>query len=113
MISSHATLHSTYAHEPEMAEVLALYVAQLPGQVRQLHALLNSQRLGELRRLVHQIKGSAGGYGFMCITDAAASAEWLLDNSASIDRVPRAIGELSDLMRSVEGFDAHDRTGPP
>lgn len=100
-------LRSSFAHEPEMTEVLAQYVAGLPRQARLLQTFLTEHRLLELRKVAHQIKGSAGGYGFMPVTHAADYVERMLHDHMSIEDIARGVRELLDLLRSVEGFDPH------
>jgi len=66
---------SEFVDDLEMREVLASFVGGLGGQIGRARAALDAGDLETLQRIAHQLKGAAGGYGFMCITDAAASLE--------------------------------------
>jgi signal transduction histidine kinase/ActR/RegA family two-component response regulator/HPt (histidine-containing phosphotransfer) domain-containing protein len=98
-------LRSTYADDDAMREVLEQFVAELPGHVRKLTHLMESERLEDLRRLTHQLKGAGGGYGFAGITEYAARAEKGIKTQATIDQVRADVNELVGLIRSVEGYD--------
>ena len=58
-----------------MIELVALFVAGLPAKLDRVeHALTDNDTL-TVAGVAHQLKGSAGGYGFMPITVAAAALE--------------------------------------
>jgi CheY-like chemotaxis protein/HPt (histidine-containing phosphotransfer) domain-containing protein len=99
-------LRSAYADDEAMKDVLQEFVADLPGHVRRMTDLLEAQRLDDLRKLTHQLKGAGGGYGFFAITDYAARAEQSIKTQAALDRVRAGVNELVELIRSVEGYDA-------
>lgn len=69
-------LASTFADDPEMAELVRAFVARMPARIEEMRAAAADPNGDELlRRLAHQLKGSAGGYGFPTITDAAGKVE--------------------------------------
>jgi HPt (histidine-containing phosphotransfer) domain-containing protein len=67
---------------------------------------LEHEQLEELRRIVHQLKGSGGGYGFSAITHEAAKAEQVLRSSPQLQEVETVVRSLADLVRRVEGYQA-------
>jgi HPt (histidine-containing phosphotransfer) domain-containing protein len=69
-------LLSLFADDPDMTELVRGFVARMPARIEEMRAAAadpNGEEL--LRRLAHQLKGSAGGYGFPTITDAAGKVE--------------------------------------
>ncbi len=110
------TVRSTFAGDPDMAEALAEYVANLPGQVDELLSLLERRDAEPLRRMVHQFKGSGGGYGFAAISGTAAKAERQILAGAAGDVVAASVNELVAVIRGVEGYAAtsttHSRSDP-
>jgi CheY-like chemotaxis protein/HPt (histidine-containing phosphotransfer) domain-containing protein len=106
------TLRSTFAGDADLADVLREYVANLPKQVDELLSLLERRDADALRRMVHQFKGSGGGYGFAAITDAAAKAERQLIAGAAGDVVAASVNELVAVIRSVEGYAGTLQTKP-
>ncbi|MCI0652460.1 MAG: Hpt domain-containing protein [Planctomycetes bacterium] len=68
-------LISDYANDPEMVELVAMFVAEFPERIRALREAFAKRDLRELASLAHQLQGAAGGYGFMTITEQAALVE--------------------------------------
>jgi len=66
---------SRYASDPEMSELVGLFVDELPARVSSMRAAWDNQRLRDLERLAHQLRGAGMGYGFKAISDAAGSLE--------------------------------------
>ena len=107
-------LRSTCADAPEMLELVEGFVAEMPALVAELSRLADAagaDDLRQLQRLVHQLKGSGGGYGFMPVTDRAAAVETLLRDGGDLPALRRSLGELTDLLRTLDGFGgAQERT---
>ena len=103
-------LRSIYRDDPDMAVVLEKFVSELPAHVQSLSTMLRERDLEELRRTVHRLKGSGGGYGFDAITDSAASAEKTIRSTDSLDQITDAVHQLIDLVRHVEGYDPGKET---
>lgn len=90
-------LLSDYAGDPDMAELVEDYVSHLPDRVIAINTALASEQLDDLRTLAHQVKGSAGGYGFMPITNQAATVEMLLKGQGELDQIRKEVDVLIDL----------------
>lgn len=94
---------SDFAGDPEMVELVELFVGELPARIRALESAWNERRIQNLSRLAHQLKGSCSGYGFPDIGSAAGSLEERLrqaadaDASASLSRVATEFRTLVDL----------------
>ena len=69
------SISSDLADDEEMIELVALFVAGLPAKVDRLVQARNDNDGATILAVAHQLKGSAGGYGFMPITVAAAALE--------------------------------------
>src|SRR5208282_4397416 len=105
LLSAQRTLAKHYADNEAVQRVLPGYVEDLPKRVAEMSAYLAARRLEELRRIVHQMKGSGGGYGFPDITHAAASAESSIKAHVEIEKIEMSVKELCTLIRSVEGYE--------
>ena len=55
----------------DMLELVEMFVASLPDRIAAIEKAIDTRDLATLARLVHQLKGAAGGYGFPSITEAA------------------------------------------
>ena len=76
--SSHASeksLASNFASDPAMAELIAFFAGDLDHRIQDIRRSLEENNLDALNRLAHQLKGSAGGYGYPSIGHAAAKLE--------------------------------------
>jgi signal transduction histidine kinase/CheY-like chemotaxis protein len=65
-------LTSSFADDPDMVELVRRFAASLPERAA---AMKEAAGTAVLPRLVHQLKGAAGGYGYAEITTAAARLE--------------------------------------
>jgi len=85
-----------------MREVLSRFVSSLEDHSRELEAASRDSDLDRIRWKAHQLKGSAGGYGFDSIGDAAAELEACsLSMEADLSLVRERVEDLIQLCRSV------------
>jgi HPt (histidine-containing phosphotransfer) domain-containing protein len=68
-------IQSQLANDPEMVELIDLFVGELPKRIASLTEAWRTQEFQSLQRLAHQLKGSCAGYGFPAIGKAAATVE--------------------------------------
>src|SRR5689334_17450419 len=60
--------YSTLADDPDMAELLALFVSELPQRLVDIRQAAQGHNWQEVRRLAHQLRGAGGSYGFPLLT---------------------------------------------
>lgn len=77
---------------PELAQLLededtrllvAQYASEMPDRIKLLQQAIAARDYAWLKRLAHQIKGSAGLYGFPELSAKAAQLESLINNQQS------------------------------
>lgn len=68
-------VRSRYADDPTMRAIVARFASALPERSDRLRQALLKADLDALNSLAHQLKGTAGGYGFDSISSAAAELE--------------------------------------
>lgn len=78
-------LLSVFEHDPDMGEIVALFVSEMPERANELRGAIESGNLDRAATIAHQLKGAAGGYGFEELGDIAAAAEQALKALASTD----------------------------
>ena len=100
-----APLHSEFANDPDLSEVLGEFVKGLPAQVTRLQQLLADENFSELRRTVHQVKGAGGGYGFPQISHVALRAEEHVKSGAPLESITSQVDRLVRNIRQVQGYD--------
>jgi PAS domain S-box-containing protein len=100
------TIKSSMASYPGMAAIIIELVQGLPGEVQKMKTALAGNDMDALRRVVHQLRGACGGYGFDAVTAVAAAAEESIKNAAPAAEVSAKVGALINLISRIEGFDA-------
>ena len=81
--SPSAPLQSEFAGDPDMLELIEMFVGELPQRSAALQRAWSQTNLGELQRLAHQLKGASAGYGFPSLGHAAAAGEHTLRSCES------------------------------
>ncbi|MFN7020297.1 MAG: Hpt domain-containing protein [Phycisphaerales bacterium] len=100
-------IRSTFADDPDMRELVKLFVSELPSKLAEVLSALESEDLDGLRSRAHMLRGSCGGYGFAQIGAAAGRIESELialsadgvERDSSIQSVRKQVAELADLCR--------------
>jgi HPt (histidine-containing phosphotransfer) domain-containing protein len=69
------TLYSELRDDPDFTELVDAFIAGLPMKIARLEQAYRNGALLDLARLAHQMKGSAGGYGYPSISLAAHEVE--------------------------------------
>jgi len=98
-------LYSSLAHDPDMAELLGMFVDDLPDRVQMLLDQLQASDSEGLWRTAHQLSGAAGSYGFQEITVEAASLEGALREGRPEQEIAAAVNSLVDLCRRARAGD--------
>ena len=92
-------IYSTLASDPDLSDLVTMYVDEMPERIEQIQDAHRSNERETLIRLIHQLKGAAGSYGFATLTDAAAVVEQKLLDAA--DDAESAINELLQMCSNV------------
>ena len=92
-------LLSDYADDPDMLELVEMFVNEMPQRVSAIEEAVNSSNRASIANLAHQLKGAAGGYGFGVITEAAAIVETEARSQKQMDELQRSINDLLSLCR--------------
>ena len=88
--------YSTLASDPDLAEIVEMFIDEMPDRIASLKSEFKTSDWNELGRLAHQLKGAAGSYGFGQITTLAASLEVAIRQSQGELAVNAAFEQLID-----------------
>ena len=99
------SIRSTMMDYPGMARIIVEFVQGLPEEVRKLKDFLKAEKPDELRRVVHQLRGACGGYGFDGLTEVATAAENAIHAADNVEIVTRHINSLIEMIRRIEGYE--------
>lgn len=91
-------LQSEFASDPDMSELIDLFVTELPARVDSIVAAFRSGDADVVKRISHQLKGAAGGYGFPTMGEAASVVERTLKTSADPQQ---ALASMTDQVRAL------------
>jgi CheY-like chemotaxis protein len=95
-------LVSDLAKDPEMAEIIQVFLEWLPGRIEALEGLrakLDSKEVKEVGDLAHELKGAAGSAGFKPIQEAAGVLEGHVRGKAAERLVAEALEKLIGMSR--------------
>lgn len=93
-------LRSEFADDPDMADIVELFMDELPGRLDAIRAAMDSLDRATLTTLTHQLKGAAGGYGFPSISERAGRVEHALREGVSDAAALRP--QVEDLIALCE-----------
>lgn len=100
-------IRSEFAGDPDMVELVQVFVAEMPKRAEALRSCISDGRLEDLKRAAHQLKGAGGGYGFETVSQVAASLESgvlrALENggNADIEGLRKQVDDLIDVLKRV------------
>jgi HPt (histidine-containing phosphotransfer) domain-containing protein len=99
----HENLYSELSRDPELAELVDAFVAEIPNRVAQITEQAEAHDWEKLGRTAHQLKGAAGSYGFHAVTRPAFRLEQAAAKRANEGQILAAVTELVELCRRIRG----------
>jgi HPt (histidine-containing phosphotransfer) domain-containing protein len=72
-------LFGDFHDDEDMRPIVMMFLAEIPARIENLDRQRAASDRATFRRIVHQIKGAGGGYGFPSISEAASRLERCLD----------------------------------
>jgi signal transduction histidine kinase/CheY-like chemotaxis protein len=94
-------LVSTLAADDDMKDLVRRYALDLPKKSSAIVDAAEGSQLEVLARLVHQLSGSAGSYGFPTITEAARAVEQGVSGAVDRDTLRSRVRTLATLCHSA------------
>lgn len=98
-------IFSSLASDPDYSDLVTMYVEEMPDRMEQIRKAFESTDRDRLVRLIHQLKGAAGSYGFAVLTQVAADVEQTLleeNGENDLDAINRLL-ETCERVRSGTG----------
>ena len=102
-------LHSKFEGDPDMTELVEMFVAELPNRVEAIVGAFRSGEAESIQRMAHQLKGASAGYGYPSIGEAAARVEHFFRSATDgqLGALRACEGDLRELIelcsRAVTG----------
>lgn len=90
-------IYSRLGADEDLAELIELFVSEIPERLAILRRLAEKGQYDELARYAHQLKGAGGSYGFPQLTAAAAALERTAKARLDIEELTVAWSQLADI----------------
>lgn len=97
--AAESAIYSTLADDPELAEIVEMFVEELPERISMMLKSFENSDWEGLRRTAHQLKGAAGSYGFQPITELSARLERTVKEKEDELVIRKVLNELDALCR--------------
>jgi len=94
-------VYSHLAADPDLGELVDIFVQEMPDRIDALDAQAKSRDWSQLAETAHQIKGTAGCYGFEEITPCAARLEAAAREAEQEPQILAVLDELLSLCRRI------------
>ena len=98
-----ASVFESLEEDPEILEIMLMFLENLPNRVAAIRAALDAQNCEQLKLTSHSLKGAAGSYGFVAISDVAGVIEELAGYQ-QLERAAQEIRKLAALLDAATGL---------
>lgn len=100
-------LFSTFIEEPAIAEILPMFLKNLPSYLRRIEDAIAVGDLDVAARTCHDLKGVAGGYGYPSISALASMLEVSMRGEDCGGEVKEHLETLRELcQRAAKGMES-------
>jgi HPt (histidine-containing phosphotransfer) domain-containing protein len=96
-----AAIYSELENALDLKELVELFVVEMPDRIAAMERALSNGDREALELAAHQLKGSAGSYGFHGLTPLAAAVEDALRAGESDQQVAHQLQQLLGACRLV------------
>jgi HPt (histidine-containing phosphotransfer) domain-containing protein len=100
-MTNHPPLYSRLASDPDLGEIVDMFVDEMPARVAAIADQATAGDREGLRRLVHQLRGAAGSYGFDPISPCAGLVESAIRDGEPEEHIREMVDDLLDLCGRV------------
>jgi HPt (histidine-containing phosphotransfer) domain-containing protein len=99
MAASDAPFYSVYGDDPDMGEIVEMFVDEMPERVELLKQLLEAEDWEGVGCFAHQMKGACGSYGFDQLTLLAQRLERAARGGEPEEMIRRSLEDLAEGFR--------------
>lgn len=95
------SIYSSLGADSDLAELVEMFVDEMPDRIASLAAAYDSDDREELGRTAHQLKGSIGSYGFGQLTPYAANLEHFVRDGGTEEQITESYNSLVTLCNKL------------
>ena len=96
-------IYSSYHSDPEMQEIVKDYVNTLPIKLDNIDRAFERDDLPALRKIVHDLHGSGGGFGFDILSKYGGEIEKMIDQGRDKKVIATSLDELHEVIDRIMG----------
>ncbi len=100
--SQNEPLLSIYADDAAVADILPLFIANVPKYLENLTQHIAAEDWAMAARVCHDLKGTAGGYGYPDIGAVAKQLEAEVKGARSKDNLERHLSQAKTLCKRAK-----------
>ncbi len=101
MSSSNAPLISSLAKEGDtIVKLILMFVGKLPGIMNEIKDLYKNSDWEELSLRIHALKGTAGNFGFLEVTEVTESIEAMIRDE-NFDEIKGLLIQLEGIQQRI------------
>jgi CheY-like chemotaxis protein len=90
-------LVSELASDEGMADLVNMFVTELPGYIHKIESAIEQQDLAAVAKTAHQLGGAGGMHGFPSISESARALEDLTKAGADLKEIEKSIERVTGL----------------
>ena len=92
---------SQLAGNDDFTPLLQQFVCEIPTRISNIDFAMATDDVVSLKRIVHQLKGACGGYGFPSLTEEAFALEKAIGNETSVKEFASEIARFVANLRRM------------
>lgn len=100
-INDATPIYSSLAQDPDLEERVVMFADEMSDRIAVLENALTEQDFEKLQQAAHQLKGSAGSYGFEELTPYAAAVEFAVGEEEPEEQIIAVVSELVTACQRV------------
>ncbi len=91
-------IYSSLSSDLDYQDLVRDFVNEIPLKRKMLDGFVAKGDLPQLHRMIHQLRGSCGGYGFPSLTEAASEIDEALKKGATMEEIMPRLGNFLTLL---------------
>ncbi|TWU28573.1 Hpt domain-containing protein [Bythopirellula polymerisocia] len=95
------SVYSVYGDDPNLAELVEIFVSELPRRVETLQSHAEVEDWESFARVAHQINGNASSYGFPQLSTLAARIEYACRGSNSTKAILQSLDNFIEYCEQI------------
>lgn len=100
-VSDFEPLVSALARDPDLGDIVALYVSEMPDRIETLRSRVAARDWAGVADFAHQFKGSAGSHGFHQLTPVVRELEFAARELRNEAKIVQTFDTLAALCQRI------------